>query len=205
MKDYETPSCEHIICVDEKTGMQALERRYADIAMCPGQPVRREFEYVRHGTLALMGALDVRRGKLFGFCSEDPNGSTFVDLLGVVDACYPQGNGHIVMDNLSAHDTDEVNDRFEAHPRWKRHFTPQHAFWLNQIECAFSILGRRVLTRGSFTSTEDLCTKLYAHMLWHDPTDQPFHWTYRPKSWGTKAARTSAGRNEFIRPDVRSG
>jgi len=192
---YETPTREHVICVDEKTGMQALERRYADIAMRPGQPVRREFEYIRHGTLALMGALDVRRGKLFGFCSEDHDGSTFVDLLNVVDACYPEGNGHIVMDNLFAHDTDEVNDWFEAHPRWKRHFTPKHASWLNQIECAFSILGRRVLARGSFTSTDDLCTKLYAYMLWHDQTDQPFHWTYRPKSWGKKAARTSAGRN----------
>jgi transposase len=180
---YETPAGDHIICVDEQTGMQALERRYADLAMQPGQPVRREFEYIRHGTLCLMGALDVRRGRLFGFCSKDHNTSTFVDLLNVIDSCYPEGRGHIIMDNLSAHDTDEVNDWFEAHPRWTRHFTPKHGSWLNQIECAFSILRARVLARGSFTSTDDLCEKVYAYMLWHNQTDQPFHWTYRPKSW----------------------
>ena len=181
--DYETPAGEHVICVDEQTGMQALERRYKDIAMRSGQPVRREFEYIRHGTLCLMGALDVRRGRLFGFCSKDHDGSTFVDLLDIIDLCYPEGRGHIVMDNLSAHDTDEVNDWFEAHPRWTRHFTPKHASWLNQIECAFSILRARVLARGSFNSTEDLCEKICAYLLWHNQTDQPFHRTYRPKSW----------------------
>jgi hypothetical protein len=136
---YDTPIDEHIISVDEKTGMQALERRYADIAMRPGQPVRREFEYVRHGTLTLMGAFDVHAGKLFGFVSEDHNALTFVDLLDVVDTCYPEGRGHIICDNLSAHDTDDVLDWFDDHPRWRRHFTPKHASWLNQIEGAFSI------------------------------------------------------------------
>lgn len=90
---YDTPADEHIICLDEKTSIQALERRYADLPMMPGKPVRREFEYVRHGTLALMGAFDVRRGKLFGFVSEDHNALTFVDLLDVVDLCYPTGAG----------------------------------------------------------------------------------------------------------------
>ena len=192
---YETPAGEHIICVDEQTGMQALERRYADIAMQPGQPVRREFEYVRHGTLCLMGAYDVRRGKLFGFCSKDHDSSTFVDLLDVIDVCYPKGPGHIVMDNLSAHDTDDVYAWFEEHPRWTRHFTPKHGSWLNQIECAFSILRARVLARGSFTSTDDLRDKVYDYMLWHNRTDQPFHWTYRPKSWSSKPAGTSGGRH----------
>ena len=193
---YETPADEHIICVDEQTGMQALERRYVDIPMQPGQPVRREFEYIRHGTLCLMGAYDVRRGRLFGFCSTDHDSSTFVQLLDVIDVCYPEGRGHIVMDNLSAHDTDDVYAWFEEHPRWTRHFTPKHASWLNQIECAFSILRARVLARGSFTSTDDLRDKLYDYMLWHNQTDEPFHWTYRPKSWSAKKqGKTSGGRN----------
>ena len=92
---YQTPAGEHIICVDEKPGMQALERRHPDVAMCEGQIVRREFEYVRHGTLCLMGGYDVRRGKLFGFTSEDHDTMTFVDLLDLVDACYPEGKGHL--------------------------------------------------------------------------------------------------------------
>lgn len=183
---YDTPIDEHIISVDEKTGMQALERRYADIPMRPGQPVRREFEYVRHGTLTLMGAFDVRVGKLFGFVSEDHNALTFVDLLDVVDTCYPEGRGHIICDNLSAHDTDDVLDWFDDHPRWRRHFTPKHASWLNQIEGAFSILAKHVLARGSFTSLDELRQKIYEYLVWFNQSDHPFHWTYRPRSWSRK-------------------
>jgi transposase len=191
---YETPQNEHIICLDEKTGMQALERCNPDLPMEPGQPIRREFEYIRHGTLCLMGAYDVRRGKLFGFTAEKRGGDPFLDLLDVVDVCYPDGKGHIVMDNLSDHDTDEVNDWFEEHPRWTRHFTPKHASWLNQIENAFSILSSRVLARGSFCSREELEAKIYAYMIWHNQSDQPFKWSYRPKSW-TNSARTFEGRH----------
>jgi transposase len=192
---YDTPADEHIICTDEKTSIQALERRYEDIPMQPGQVIRREFEYIRHGTLTLMGAFDVRTGKLFGFVSEDHNAQTFVDLLNAVDECYPVGRGHIICDNLSAHDTDDVLDWFEEHPRWTRHFTPKHASWLNQIECMFGILHRRVLARGSFTSTDDLRDKIYAYMLWHNQTDQPFHWSYRPKSMVANPGQTSDWRN----------
>ena len=180
---YETPLDEHIVCLDEKTGMQALERRYPDLPMQPGAPVRREFEYIRHGTLDLMGGFDVRCGKLFGFAAEEHGGATFLDLLDLVEACYPTGNGHIILDNLSTHTTDEVLDWLEEHPRWKLHFTPKHASWMNQIECAFSDLQRHVLARGSFSSKDDLRAKIYAYMWWHNETGQPFRWSYRPKSW----------------------
>jgi len=191
---YETPTDEHIICLDEKTGIQAIERRYADIPMQSGQPVRREFEYIRHGTLCWMGAFDVRRGRPFGFASCDHNSDTFIDLLDLVNLCYPAGRGHFVMDNLSAHDTPDVNEWLDEHPRWTRHFTPKHASWLNQIECWFSILQRRVIARGSFSSTAQLAERLNAYVLWHLRTDQPFHWSYRPKSWG-ESGGTSAERN----------
>jgi len=129
---YDAPDDEHVICLDEKTGMQALERRFPDLPMVPGQPLRREFEYIRHGTLCLMGAYDVRRRKLFGFVSEDHDSQTFVALLDAVNRCYPTGRGHIICDNLSAHDTDDVLDWLQAHPRWTLHFTPKHASWLNR-------------------------------------------------------------------------
>lgn len=192
---YDTPDDEHIICVDEKTGIQALERRYPDLPMVPGQVIRREFEYVRHGTLCLMGAFDVRRGKLFGFTCPGHNAAMFVELLDLIDACYPAGRGHIVCDNLSAHDTDDVLDWFDEHPRWKRHFTPKHASWLNQIECMFSILTKHVLARGSFVSCEELQEKIYAYMLWFNETAQPFEWSYRPRSWSRKSDKTSGGRH----------
>jgi hypothetical protein len=87
-------------------------------------------------------------------CRHDSD--TFVELLDVIDTVYPPGRGHIIMDNLSAHDTPDVNEWFDEHPRWTRHFTPKHASWLNQIECWFSIIGRQLLARGSFTSQADL-------------------------------------------------
>ncbi len=178
---YDTPDDEHIISVDEKTGIQALERRYPDLPMGPGQVVRREFEYIRHGTLCLMGAFDVRRGKLFGFTCPGHSGATFVELLDIIDACYPTGRGHIVCDNLSAHDTDDVLDWFDEHPRWTRHFTPKHASWLNQIECMFSILQKHVLERGSFVSLEELQEKLYTYMLWYNETAQPLRVVLPPE------------------------
>jgi len=192
---YDTPAGEHIICVDEKTSIQALERRHPDLPMCPTQVIRRESEYIRHGTLCLMGAFDVRRGKLFGFTCSGHSGPTFVQLLDLIDACYPTGRGNIVCDNLSAHDTDDVVEWFEEHPRWRQHFTPKHASWLNQIECAFSILHERVLKRGSFTSLQDLQERIYAYLVWHNETDQPFEWSYRPKSWSEKHAQTSDWRH----------
>jgi hypothetical protein len=182
---YEAPSGEHIISLDEKTGMQALERKYPDIPMRPGQRVRREFEYIRHGTLCLMGAYNVRQRKLFGFLSESHDSETFVELLDFADFCHPGGRGHFVCDNLFAHNTDDVLDWFEDHPRWTLHFTPKHASWLNQVECAFSILGRHVFARGSFASLDELRQRVHDYMLWFNAQNAPpFNWTYRPKSWG---------------------
>lgn len=192
---FESPENEHIICLDEKTGMQALQRRYPDLPMQPGVPVRREFEYIRHGTLTLMGAYDVRGGKLFGFTTESHDSATFVDLLDCVDACYPTGSGHIIMDNLATHATDEVLEWFEEHPRWQMHFTPKHASWINQIECAFSDLQRRVLERGSFSSKEDLQQKLYQYIRWRNERGRPFKWSYRPKSWSANSGGTSGEGN----------
>lgn len=91
--------------------------------------------------LALLGPLPLELARAYSSGAS----ATFIDLLDCVDACYPTGSGHIIMDDLSTHTTDEVLEWFEEHPRWKVHFTPKHASWLNQIECAFSELQRRAL------------------------------------------------------------
>ncbi len=135
-----------------------------------------------------MGGFDVRHGRLFGFLSQDHDASTFIDLL---DLAYPSGRRHIVNDNLSMRDTPEVIEWFDEHPRWTQHFTPTHASWLNQIECAFSLLQRRVISRGSFSSCDDGCAQIYDHMLWFNDGAEPFSWSYRPKSWNGKCGRTS--------------
>ena len=190
--NYETPKNEHIVCVDEKTGIQALQRRHADIAM---SPVRRELEYKRHGTLCWMGALDVRRGKPFGFVlvSLTHDSDTFIELL-VIDAVYPPGRGHIIMDNLSAHDTPGVNECFDEHPRWTRHFTPKHASWLNQIECWFSILSRHVslAARSRRPMTSPRRSTRTSPGIPRLPG--PSAGRIAPKSWG-ESGGTSAGRH----------
>lgn len=189
---YDSPPDEHIICLDEKPGMQALERRYADVPMTPGCPVKREFEYIRHGTVALMGAFDARAGKAFGFLADRTGGGPFVELLDLVATCYPTGKGHFVCDNQSSHDTDDVLDWLEAHPRWTLHFTPKHGSWLNQIEQFFSILQRRVIARGSFVSKQDLADKITRYIIWHNQHGKPFRWSYRPSSWDTNPAELRA-------------
>ena len=202
---YEAPKNEPIVCVDQKTGIQALERRYADIAMEPGQPMRREFEYVRHGTLCWMGAFDVRRGKPFGFTSQGHDSDTFVELLDVIDVVYPPGRGHIVMDNLSTYDTPDVNEWFDEHPRWTRHFTPKHASWLNQIECWLSILARQLLTRGSFTSQEDLAAKIDAYVAWYLQNDRPFKWSYREHNAKRRQMNVHGLRSTFVTISLANG
>ena len=192
---YETPPEEHILCLDEKTGMQVLERLHPDLPLESGVPIRREFEYIRHGTQTLMGGYDVRRGKLFGFLSERRDIPTFLQLLDLVDACYPTGRGHIILDNLNTHTSEDVHEWIEEHPRWTLHFTPKHASWLNQIECAFSDLQRCVLNRGSFDSKEDQQQKIYEYIWWHNENGKPFTWSYRPKSWSDNPAPTSGGRH----------
>ncbi len=192
---YETSAREHIICVDEKTQMQALERRFPDLPLSIGEPVRRDGDYVRHGTLVLMGAYDVRTGVLFGFVQERRGTTAFLALLDWIDECYPAGRGHIVCDNLIDHCVEEVQEWFEEHPRWQRHFTPKHASWLNQIELKFAQLQREVIRRGSFTSTRDLREKVEAWMCWDAQRAAPFRWSYRPKSWEKFPAQTSGTRH----------
>lgn len=192
---YDTPDNEWIICVDEKSQMQALEREHPDIAMELGMPVRRDSGYIRHGTQVLMGGYDVRTGKLFGFMADHHGTEMFLCLLDQIDQCYPTGKGHIICDNLSTHLHEDVEAWFEAHPRWTLHFTPTHASWLNQIECAFSLLQRQVIARGSFQSTEELRERVYAWILWYNERARPFSWTYKPNSWTNKSALTCELRN----------
>jgi hypothetical protein len=87
------------------------------------------------------------------------------------------------MDDLSAHDTPDVNEWFDEHTALDAPLHPKHASWLDQIECWFSILGRHVLSRGAFTSQEDLAAKVDVYVEWYLRTDRPFRWSCRPKSW----------------------
>mgnify|MGYP005847510701 CR=1 FL=1 len=167
-----------VLCVDERTGMQALGRVAPDKPVRPGSPAKREFEYIRHGTKSLLAALAVHSGKVTGECYDRHTHLEFLDFLKMLSKAYPSGELHLIVDNLSVHKHENVQRWLQSHPRIKFHFTPTHASWLNQIEIWFSILGRKVLKRGIFNSKEELVAKILDYIEQYNRTARPFRWTY---------------------------
>jgi len=171
-----------VVSLDEKTSIQARQPIRKELAMQPGKPARREFEYKRHGVQALLAALLVHTGEVIGEVCDRNTRVEFLDFLDRLEAEIPAGKEvHAILDNLQVHKTPEVKQWLEQHPRWTFHFTPTHASWLNQIELFFSILTRRLLRRGIFTSKTDLKTQLLAFIERYNPTAKPFAWTYQRK------------------------
>ena len=171
-----------VVSIDEKTSIQAREPIRKELLMAPGKPARREFEYKRHGVQALLAALLVHTGEVLGEVYERNTRVEFLDFLVRLEKQIPAGKDvHAILDNLQVHKTPEVTQWLENHPRWTFHFTPTHASWLNQIELFFSILTRRLLRRGIFTSQDDLRAQLLAFIDRYNPTAKPFAWTYEGK------------------------
>ena len=168
-----------VLSVDEKTSIQAKERKHPDQALGSGRARRREFEYIRHGTASLVAALDVHRGKVVAAPIERNNSEHFCAFLGTLEAGVDADlKIHVILDNGSSHVSKETKAWFAAHPRWTVHYTPPHASWVNQIELFFSILQRKVVRNGNFTSPEDLIAKLLAFISDYDQKAKPFAWTY---------------------------
>jgi len=168
-----------VLSVDEKTSIQAKERKHPDRAVAPGRPRRREFEYVRHGTASLVAAMDVHTGTVVARPIKRNNSATFCSFLDAIDGTVDAELAiHVILDNGSSHVSKETKAWFAAHPRWVVHYTPVHASWVNQIELFFSILQRKVIRNGNFTSRDDLVAKLLAFITNYDETAKPFAWTY---------------------------
>jgi transposase len=171
-----------VVSLDEKTSIQAKEPIRAELPLEPGKPARREFEYKRHGTVALLAALLVHSGEVKGEVYERNSRVEFLDFLERLEVEIPTDKQvHAILDNLQVHKTPEVAAWLDAHPRWHFHFTPTHASWLNQIELWFSILSRRLLRRGVFKSKQDLKAQLLAFIERYNPSAKPFAWTYQGK------------------------
>jgi transposase len=171
-----------VVSIDEKTSIQTKQPIRRELPVEPGQPARREFEYKRYGVQALLAALLVHSGRIVGNVYDRNSRLEFLDFLDRLEAEIPAGKQvHAILDNLQVHKTPEVVAWLENHPRWRFHFTPTHASWLNQIELWFSILSRRLLRRGSFSSQHDLKTQLLAFIDRYNPTAKPFTWTYQGK------------------------
>lgn len=161
--------------MDEKTAIQALDRRDPILPLSPGRAVRHGFEYVRHGTLSLYAALEVGTGHVEGMAAPRHTSAAFVQFLDRVVARQPKRREiHIICDNLSAHKTKRVQAWLDLHPRVTLHYTPTYASWLNQIEIWFAKIERDLIARGIFTSVADLRRKLLQYIRAHNKACRPF-------------------------------
>lgn len=178
-----------VFCVDEKTTIQALDRREPGLPLSPGRAERHGFEYVRHGTLSLYAALNLGTGEVEGMTAARHTSADFLAFLDRVVATQPRGRAiHLIADNLSAHKTQAVQTWLAAHPRVTMHYTPTYSSWLNQVELWFAKIERDCIARGIFTSTADLRRRLMAYIRAHNKSCHPFVWRYEDP---TRRIRTS--------------
>lgn len=177
---YRTPPTGAVVLsIDEKTAIQARERRYPSQHAQPGRAPRREFEYRRHGTASIVAALEVTTGQTLIETIERNNAATFTAFLDRLDRLLPPDKDiHVVLDNGSSHTAKHTKAWFAAHPRWHVHWTPPHASWLNQVELVFSALTRAVLRNGDFSSRNDLIEKMDTWTIQRNEHARPFRWTY---------------------------
>ena len=171
-----------VLCVDEKSQIQALDRTAPMLPMQPGLPERRTHDYVRHGTSTLFAALEVATGKVTGACKPRHRHQEFLAFLKQVARAYPDtGDGtelHLVMDNYATHKKAEVRQWLEQNPRIHVHYTPTSASWMNLVEVWFGIIERQAIHRGSYGSVKDLNAKIRAFIDgWNDDRCHPFTWT----------------------------
>jgi putative transposase len=173
-----------VLSLDEKTGIQAKAPVKPDLPPAPNRPARREHEYTRNGTQCLFACLKVHHGEVLAMASKTRNRWDLIRFLDQLEEEIPIVEGQqivAVSDNLSTRGTQEVEDWLTAHPRWSFQFTPKHASWLNQIEIFFSILCRRLLKHGIFTTEDDLAEQMLAYIETYNQTATPFKWTYTGK------------------------
>jgi transposase len=170
-----------VLCVDEKSQIQALDRTQKMLPMQPGRPERHTHDYVRHGTTTLFAALEIATGQVTGAVKPRHRHQEFLAFLKQVARAYPDtGDGtelHLVMDNYATHKRVEVRDWLAANPRITIHFTPTSGSWLNLVEVWFGIIERQAIHRGTFGSVRDLNAKIRAFINGWNDRSTPFVWT----------------------------
>ena len=171
------PDCALVLCVCEKTQIQAIDRTHPVLPLRPGLPERVSHDYARHGTTSLYAALNVLSGQVIGRCLPRHTHAEFLAFLRLIDRSTPKRfDLHLVVDNSSTHSTPAVKDWLAAHPRFVLHFTPTSSSWLNLVERWFAELSRRRIKRGTFCSVPELIGAIEEHIAVNNAHPKPFEW-----------------------------
>jgi len=183
------PAHAAVFCVDEKTAIQALDRKDPVLPLSPGRAERHGFEYKRHGTLSLYAAFATQTGEIIGKTAQRHTSAEFVGFLGEILASQPAKREiHVIADNLSAHKTEKVTEFLAEHPHVHLHYTPTYSSWLNQVELWFAKIERDVIARGIFTSLPDLKRKLMRYIRQYNKQPKTVKWKYFDPTRRIKAA-----------------
>jgi len=166
-----------VLCIDEKSQVQALNRTQPILPIAPGVPARQSHDYERHGVTSLFAALDVASGVTISNCYRRHRHQEFLRFLGDVDASLPRGlDVHLVMDNYGTHKVKKVRGWLARHPRYHIHFTPTSGSWLNMVERLFAEVTQRCIRRGSHTAVRELEKAMLDYLDRRNRNPKPFIW-----------------------------
>src|SRR5688572_21218210 len=167
-----------VLCLDEKSQIQALERSQPLLPLAPGRVERATSDYFRHGTLSLFAALDVKSGEVYARCHSRHRQQEFLSFLKQLEGDTPADlDLHVILDNYAAHKTPSVRLWVARHPRWHLHFIPTHSSWLNQVERFFAKITEERIRRESFRSVAQLREVILKYIEGHNQMPRPFRWT----------------------------
>ena len=170
-----------VLCVDEKTGIQALDRTQPLLPLSAKKPRSWTNEYVRHGTQTLLAALEIASGQVVAHVKQRRTSVNFLRFLKDVIAAFPERELHMILDNLNIHKNQAARNWLKRHPRVHFHYTPTHASWVNMVECFFSILGKQALSQSVHTSKRQLKEFLLDYIAHNNENPRPFVWTKGPE------------------------
>ncbi len=188
-----------VLCMDEKSQVQALDRTQPSLPMVKGRGATMTHDYKRNGTTTLFAALNVLTGEVTGRCFDRHRHEEFLKFLKVIDAEVPKGQAvHLILDNYSTHKHAEVQRWLKRHKRFHLHFTPTSSSWLNQVERWFRDLDAKALRRGSFNSVPDLIAAIEDYLRVNNTDPRPFVWTATAESILAKVTRARRKLEEVV-------
>lgn len=188
-----------VLCLDEKSQVQALDRTQPSLPMVKGRGTTMTHDYKRHGTTTLFAALNVLTGAVTGRCFERHRHEEFLKFLKVIDAEVPKGQAiHVILDNYATHKHANVQRWLATHKRFHLHFTPTSSSWLNQVERWFRDLDAKALRRGSFASVPDLIAAIEDYLQAHNAEPVPFVWTATAETILAKVTRARRKLDEVV-------